>query len=211
MTDSWPANVQRIVVPQPAWIGGACYCLEEKGTYVLAEGPGIIWQVACTHAGTGALVVSDGAFTASGLTRRKLLNLNPAAMGVWHLNAGFSEGLIVESTGGAHISTPAAPVASIVWQTKKVTSDDGKRSFTATANGTYVLTEKTVKLYEILISKAGAGRVIVSNGMGRRLYHMPSQFAGSFNLGNVSADAGIVLTVDSSIAMAVTCVWIELG
>ena len=38
---------------------------------------------------------------------------------------------------------------------------------------------------------------------------MPSQFIGSFNLANVVADEGLRLVIDTSVALSVTCVWIE--
>ena len=200
-----PANVRRIVLPQPPWVGGACYCIEEKGIYVFSEGPGVLWQLTCTHAGNGSLIAYDWRF-GSGRERRKLLNLSPAAMGVWHLNAGFTDGLIVENSGG---SAGMSSICSVVYGQPKTAHIGNRRSREVTHAGEYVLASSTVKLYEILITKAGAGTIQVFNGLGRKLWHMPSQFIGSFNLANVVADEGLRLVIDTSVALSVTCVWIE--
>ena len=50
---------QFVHIPLPS-IGGKCWLLEAKGTFVLERGPGTIRTLAVTHAGSGHIEVIDG-------------------------------------------------------------------------------------------------------------------------------------------------------
>jgi len=47
-------------------MGGKCWLLEAKGLYVLEEGPTLFRTLACTHAGSGGIVLIDGVPDESG-------------------------------------------------------------------------------------------------------------------------------------------------
>ena len=104
-------------------LGGKCWLLEGKGQFLLERGPGTLRTIACTHAGSGTMLLFDGVPGEDGLfpqeqepgpnaDGRLLYKANPAVMGSWMLDAGFQHGLTVRATGGQP-GTPA--IASIVW------------------------------------------------------------------------------------------------
>lgn len=104
-------------------LGGKCWLLEAKGQFLLERTAGTLRTIACTHAGSGTLLLYDGIPDDAGLfpdegkdipnaNGRLLFKANPAVMGSWMLDAGFQHGLTVRATGGQP-GTPA--LASIVW------------------------------------------------------------------------------------------------
>lgn len=123
-------------------MGGKCWVLEDKGIFVLAEGPGVLRTIACTHGGSGAIEVIDGVPSADGFfddermtepdplkfetdvayfdalklwgqrRGRPIYKANPVVMGSWMLDGGFLHGLTVRAEGG---TAAAAAIASIVW------------------------------------------------------------------------------------------------
>jgi len=122
-----------IDLPVPS-IGGKCWLLNAKGIFVLERGPGTLRTIACTHAGSGALLAIDGIPNEDGFfdgadpdrrpdqmpvdiesaafNGRAFYYANPTVMGSWMLDAGFEFGLTVCALGG-NASTTA--FASIVW------------------------------------------------------------------------------------------------
>ena len=120
-------KVTMVALPTPP-IGGKCWVLDRKGTFVLETGPGVLRTCACTHFGTGSLYIYDGLpdhngeFPDEGMqvhdarfsekNGRELFRADPSLMGSWMLDAGFTHGLTVKHRGG-HIST--STIASIVW------------------------------------------------------------------------------------------------
>lgn len=126
--------VIRVIVPKPK-MGGKCFLLNDKGLYVLEEGPGTFITAAVTHAGAGSLEIIDGIPDENGFfpdyqepdpldddpevieewgkrNGRAFYSATPVVMGSWMLNAGFHNGLTIRAEGG-HGSVPA--IASIVW------------------------------------------------------------------------------------------------
>lgn len=77
--------------------------------------------------------------------------------------------------------------------------------------GRWRIARKNAELYSVQITSAGAwAQLIVANGRGRTLFHMPSTFTGSFWLG-AGADDGIVVTlVSQTMAPIVTVNFREL-
>ena len=135
-----PAAIKSIGMPEPIrirvaepTIGSKCWVVEEKGIYVLAEGPGILRGIACTHAGTGGLEILDGVPDARGFfpqhglamsdpkygmrVGRPLYRAHPSIMGMWMLDAGFIHGLTVHADGD---SRNANVIASIIWMEQKI-------------------------------------------------------------------------------------------
>jgi hypothetical protein len=127
--------VTHITLPFPR-IGGKVWVLDAKGIFVLERSAGVLRTIACTHAGSGAVLAydgipddrgffsprggSDGGGSGSGngsadedtKNGREIYRANPAVMGSWMLDGGFYHGLTIVHNGG-HSSAPA--VASIVW------------------------------------------------------------------------------------------------
>ncbi len=58
-------NPQLIQVREPE-IGSKGFLIEKDGLFVLSTGPGLLRGIACTHAGSGMLVVHDGVPTSNG-------------------------------------------------------------------------------------------------------------------------------------------------
>lgn len=210
-TQHLAAKVHRIVVPKPP-IGAKCEVLGEKGLYVLEEGPGNFLHAVCTHAGSGHVEIFDGRVEGTTVVGRKLFRASPMAMGVWHLNAGFQHGLVVDA-GGGHESLGAQ--FSAVWYAK---TDLAERSLIFPRKCSYdldllkgqrVLTTCDAVLYSVVIGVQGAGRFRLSNGQGKLLYQMQSSFTGSFLLEHVYAAGGLILDVDYSAAPAITFNWLE--
>ena len=194
---------ERVVVAKPP-VGAKCVVLDRRGSYLLEEDStsGVLLHVTCTHAGSGAILVSD-------LDGRRLLDLSPSAMGVWHLGAGFHHGLVLQLVGG---SVGLAPIASIVWYTRAEKQSElvlARRKSECLPNGKHVLTRKNSILYEVLVTKGSAGHVEIQNGEGRALWRMPSMFRGSFNLEHVYAEAGLVALVETSVENSVSVTWLE--
>lgn len=118
-------KVTRIHRPMPP-MGGKVWLLQEKGTFLLEEGPGSLITIACTHAGSGSIHVIDGIPDEDGFFPDleqiegppeagpgfEFYRANPTVMGSWMLNGGFVHGLTIRSMGG-HAAVP--PIASIVW------------------------------------------------------------------------------------------------
>ena len=201
-------EAQRIVVPKPP-VGAKAEVFESKGLYVLEEGPGDYLQTVCAHAGSGHVEIFDGRVEGSRIIGRKLFRASPMAMGVWHLNAGFQHGLVIDAGGGqqslgAHFTA--------VWYTK----NDGQLTFPRKCShdltqfkGTRILTTRDAILYSVVIATQGSGQFTVRDGHGRKLYAMPSSFTGSFLLENVFAADGIVLELNFSVPPAITFNWKE--
>ena len=127
-------KVTYVRLPTPK-LGGKIWLLEEKGMFVLEEGPGMIVTMACTHAGSGSIAIIDGIpdengfFPAPAITVKwepgywqqsgvhKLLVASPSVMGSWMLSGGFYHGLTVLADGGTE---SASVIASLVWMPEKV-------------------------------------------------------------------------------------------
>lgn len=208
-------NAERIAIAKPP-MGAKAWVLQERGVYVLEEVPGNLLHLTCTHAGSGGVHVYDGAIVGGKLVGRKLLHLSPSAMGVWHLNAGFQHGLVVENIGatgqgGAQQEKYLhSPFATVVWQTRtQPTASTSERKSKSLEQGRQVLTEKDCILYELLLTNAGAGSVRVLNGKGRLLYECPSLFRGSFLLEHVFCEGGLVAELHSSQTLNIEAVWLE--
>lgn len=133
---------EHIYLPQPP-AGCKAWLLERPGCFVLERGPGTLITDACTHAGSGSLMLIDGIPDERGYfpaeipaptpgsdewmawceangkrNGRPFFRANPVVMGSWMLNAGFLHGLTVIVPGG-HVQS-ACPVATIVWQPYRV-------------------------------------------------------------------------------------------
>jgi hypothetical protein len=209
-------ETKRIAIAKPP-MGAKAWVLQERGVYVLEEMPGNLLHFTCTHAGSGGVHAYDGAVVDGKLVGRKLLHLSPTAMGVWHLNAGFQNGLVIENIGaagqGGGLGAPSyvnSPFATIVWQTRnQPTASATTRKSKALVQGRQVLTEKDCILYELLLTNAGAGSVRLLNGKGRLLYECPSVFRGSFLLEHVFCDGGLVAELHSSQVLNIEAVWLE--
>lgn len=119
-------TVTRISLPAPR-IGGKAWLLNRKGIFVLEEGPGVLRTIACTHIGSGSMIVRNGlpnergefgpipAFTAGSeeeYNGRALFRANPVVMGSWMMDAGFSYGLTIQAEGGMDNN---CAIATIVW------------------------------------------------------------------------------------------------
>jgi len=119
-----PGYIDLTAMPMPA-LGGKVWVLDRKGQFVLEKGPGTFRTTACTHAGSGNLLILDGVPEENGEFRwdliekpnyfgngKLLFKANPVVMGSWMLDAGFNHGLTVRHLGG-QFGTPA--MASLVW------------------------------------------------------------------------------------------------
>jgi hypothetical protein len=132
-------------------------------------------------------------------------------MGVWHLNGGFHHGLKLRCTTGPH-NIP--PIASVVWHSKPEKRSDlvlANRKSTQLERGRHQLCAKDCILYEVLITTAGAGDVQLFDGLGRRLYAIPSMFRGSFMLEHVFCFGGLFAETHWSVPITVSVVWLEEG
>lgn len=139
-------KIIHIELPAPP-MGGKCWLLERKGTFVLERGAGVLRTIACTHAGAGSLEVLDGIPNDDGFfsdeemrepkrepdepeeeyvarmlkfgTRagRPFYRASPVVMGSWMLDAGFNHGLTLRVSGGHEA---ACAIASVVWMPIKV-------------------------------------------------------------------------------------------
>lgn len=120
------SKVTRITLPAPR-IGGKAWLLNRKGLFVLEEGPGVLRTIACTHIGSGSMIVSNGLPNANGefpprptfavgieeeYNGRPLFRANPVVMGSWMMDAGFSYGLTIQAEGGMDNN---CAIATIVW------------------------------------------------------------------------------------------------
>ena len=64
-------------------------------------------------------------------------------------------------------------------------------------NGKFRISRVDAELYSVQITSAGAwGRLRVWNGLGRKLFHQPSTFTGSFWL-SAGAEGGIIVELES--------------
>lgn len=119
-------SVVHVELPNPP-MGGKIWLLETKGLFVLERGSGTLRTIACTHAGSGALMAYDGVPGESGFfdepppitdpaywifNGRPIYRANPVVMGSWMCDGGFTHGLTVCASGG---TDSACAVASIVW------------------------------------------------------------------------------------------------
>lgn len=120
------SKVVRVLLPAPR-IGGKAWLLNRKGIFVLEEGPGVLRTIACTHIGSGSMIVSNGlpndngefplrqSFTPGSeeeYNGRPLFRANPVVMGSWMMDAGFSYGLTIQAEGGMDNN---CAIATIVW------------------------------------------------------------------------------------------------
>ena len=120
------AKVTRITLPAPR-IGGKAWLLNRKGIFVLEEGSGVLRTIACTHIGSGSMIVRNGLPDANGefpwrlpevpgqegdYDGRPLFRANPVVMGSWMMDAGFTYGLTVQAEGGMDNN---CAIATIVW------------------------------------------------------------------------------------------------
>lgn len=142
-----PVQFQR---PRPKWmrfkqpmIGAKCFCVVEKGMYVLEEGPGMLQMWLCTAAGSGGVFIYDGIPNEDGLFEpigdvrgqaeglkhalatgendhngRLIYGAVPPIMQPWAMNAGFNYGLVLEITGNDPRipSEGARTVGTVTWQ-----------------------------------------------------------------------------------------------
>ena len=134
-------QIVRVQLSTPP-IGGKCWLLDAKGTFILEDGPGVLRTIACTHAGAGSIEAIDGTpddqgfFPDEGMkephraefgsaeafteamqkfcTRngRPVYRANPVVMGSWFLDAGFEHGLVLRAEGG-HVAVNL--IASVVF------------------------------------------------------------------------------------------------
>ena len=206
------ASVRRIALPKPPW-GSKANLILERGLYALEEQPGNILHLTCAHAGSGSVRVYDAQIVADRLVGREIWRATPMAMGVWHLNAGFQHGLVVEVIGGVE---GVAPMFTAVWNTKPVAGQGGaaqeKRDAQVTVQrGTQIMTDRDAVLYAVLMTTAGSGQFTIRDGTGRPLFRMPSSFPGSFILEHVFARGGLSVDVDFSVPPALTLSWYDIG
>lgn len=118
--------VTRIHLPAPR-IGAKAWLLNRKGIFVLEEGPGVLRTIACTHIGSGSMIVRNGLPNDMGefplppvmdpgveteYGGRPLFRANPVVMGSWMLDAGFVDGLTIQADGGTDNN---CAIATIVW------------------------------------------------------------------------------------------------
>jgi len=118
--------VTRIRLPTPP-IGGKMWSLDRKGVFVLEEGSGTIRTVACTHIGSGSIVICNGLPNENGefppkpdfppgeegeYIGRPLFRANPVVMGSWMMDGGFINGLTIRAAGGMDNN---CAIATIVW------------------------------------------------------------------------------------------------
>lgn len=117
----------RVELPLPP-LGGKCWLLDDKGLFVLEEGPGLLRTIACTHAGAGGVEAIDGVPNQYGFfpgededpttqawhkrNGRPFYRSTATVMGSWMLDAGFHHGLTIRAMGG---HGAACAIASIVW------------------------------------------------------------------------------------------------
>ena len=204
--------IRRMAVAKPP-VGSKCHLILEKGTFVLEEQPGNILHLTCAHAGSGSVKVFDGIVQGPHIIGRELFRASPMAMGVWHLNAGFQHGLVIEVMGSLN---DVNAMFSVVWHTR-ASAPSGlafgeKQSAQVTAqHGTQVLTTKDCVLYSALITNQGSGRFTVKDGLGNALFTMPSAFTGSFVLEHVFAKGGLSVDVDFSVSPNLALSWMEVA
>jgi hypothetical protein len=203
--------IRRVVVAKPP-VGSKAHLMMEKGTFVMEEQPGNILHLTCAHAGSGSVRVIDGKIDGPRVIGRVLFQATPMAMGVWHLNAGFAHGLIIEVSGSM---ASEAPMFTAVWHTRALSSDGGhlgekKDALVTEQHGTQILTDKDCVLYSVLITNQGSGRFTIKNGLGDALFTMPSAFTGSFLLEHVFAKGGLRVDVDFSVAPNLALSWMEV-
>ncbi len=121
------SKVTRINLPTPR-IGGKAWLLNRKGLFVLEEGYGVLRTIACTHIGSGSMMVVNGLPNKYGEIERfppefppgeegewngrPLYRANPNIMGSWMMDAGFTYGLTVYAEGGTDNN---CCIATIVW------------------------------------------------------------------------------------------------
>lgn len=118
--------VTLVKLPTPR-IGGKGWLLNRKGIFVLEEYHGVLRTIACTHIGSGSLIIRSGLPNPAGefepppifppgeegeYNGRPLFRANPVVMGSWMLDAGFVSGLTVEAEGGTDNN---CAIATIVW------------------------------------------------------------------------------------------------
>ena len=128
MLSPWRGSsvVTRVRLPVPS-VGGKAWLLNRKGVFVLEEGPGVLRTVACTHIGSGSMIIRNGLPSADGefppvpdfdegeegeYPGRPLFRANPVVMGSWMMDAGFIEGLTIQAEGGMDNN---CAIATIVW------------------------------------------------------------------------------------------------
>ena len=120
------SRVTRINLPAPR-IGAKAWLLNRKGIFVLEEGPGVLRTIACTHIGSGSMIIRNGLPNENGefppapvwddgiereYQGRPLFRPNPVVMGSWMLDGGFPDGLTIQAEGGMDNN---CAIATIVW------------------------------------------------------------------------------------------------
>ncbi len=119
-------TVTKVTLPPPP-IGGKAWLMNRKGIFVLEEGCGVLRTIACTHIGSGSMIIRSGLPNVNGefgapptfapgeegeYNGRQLFRANPVVMGSWMLDAGFVNGLTVQADGGMDNN---CAIATIVW------------------------------------------------------------------------------------------------
>lgn len=205
-------DYKRLAIPKPP-IGGKSTVIRDDGTFLLEEGPGLIWHVLCSHAGMHGFEVWDAQLQDGDLKlARQLFTMNPGYLGVWHLNAGFQFGLAIKSVSsqGAH---PHAPTLAPVWMAKtdRLLAGLGEKhnqTFHLEKGATKRVIEfKDCVLYEVLIPQMGRGSIHFFDGTGRELCATPQGVNGSFLFEQVFCKDGFSIEVDTHVPMSVSLVW----
>ena len=204
----------RIVIPKPP-IGGKSTILRGAGLYVLEEGPGLVWHLLCMHAGDVGITLYDGVVDANGVVQhaRRLFELTPALLGVWHLNVGFQFGLVAHiPRHSGHVVGNAGCMVP-VWMAKGDMTAKRGEMHTKTLEGTgsirEVVTSKDALLYQAQVTMAGLGPAHIFDGTGRELWQAPAGIVGSFTLEQVFCRDGIRVAIDSAVAARLTLTWYD--
>ena len=127
-------------------IGNKMHLIMHHGIYVLEESPCMVRAVACTHAGSGGVIIYDGVPDEHGYfpadtpmsvlvpenpteeelaaalelyynrNGRPVYYANPAVMGMWMFDGGLMHGFTLVSLSDAQTS---APIITITWAGEK--------------------------------------------------------------------------------------------
>lgn len=113
----------KVNLPTPE-MGNKIWLLQQKGVYILEEGPGMLAGISSTYAGGVTLEIYDGipdadgffpkpASTEGAYNGRSIWRSHPLYMGMNQLNGGFHHGLTVICDGSVD------PTVSITWAAVK--------------------------------------------------------------------------------------------
>lgn len=210
---------KRVVIPKPP-VGGKSAVFQESGTFVLEEGPGLIWHLCCMHTGSNGAALYDAAIdpeTGELRISRQMFDLSPPVLGVWHLNIGFQFGLVLKVHKSSNPHAPGVPGLWVpVWMAKsngEPAAAKGRVQKTKIVEGQgkirEVLSTRDSVLYQAQVTLAGLGPMRVFDGTGRQLFEAPKGIAGSFVLEHVFAKDGLRIEVDSPVAVRLTLTWYE--